>query len=111
MGGIPLAKTPDVAHDHPAEDSSEHLTPLGIHRFQMIIGRINWIATLGRICIAYAASQLAHFSAGQREENLVRVLRIMCYLKKRPNLELAFDPTEMHQTNNGRAANRKELMA
>ena len=42
--------------------------------------------------------------------HLARTLRIVGHLKKRPNLEIVCDPTETHQTNGGRTANRKKLM-
>ena len=65
---------------------------------------------LGRIDISHAASSLSRFSSGPREGHIARALRIAGYLKKRSNLELVHDPMEIYQTNNGRTANRKELM-
>ena len=82
MGDIPLAKTPDIYYDHPEEDRSAPLNPLGIHHYQMTVGCINWVATLGGIEMACATSSLARFYAGPREENLARALRIVGYFKK-----------------------------
>ena len=56
MSDMPLAKVHIVAHDHPEEDSSSLLNPLGIHNYQMIIGCINWITTLVRKHVSCYAS-------------------------------------------------------
>ena len=110
MGNVPLAKTPTVSHDHPEEEISKPLNPLRLHHYQMMIGCLNWIATLGRMCIACHASLFSHFCAGTRGGNLARALRIVGCLKKTPNLEKLYDPTEKCQTNNGRTASKKELI-
>ena len=70
----------------------------------------NWITTLGQMDMGFYVSSLTHFSSRLWEGHLARALRVAGHLKKRPNLEILCDPTEMYQTNNIRTANRKELM-
>ena len=63
MGDVPLDKLPEVSRDHPEEDISAPLSLLGVHYYQLIIGCLNWVTTLGRMDIACATSSLAHFSS------------------------------------------------
>ena len=115
MGNTSLAKIPDVAHDHLEEDASALLNTLGAHYHPMIFRCLNWIETLGRMDMTHSAVSLSRFSIRPREGCLTRVLRVAGFLNKCPNvqswnLELVYDPTEMHQTKNRRAAKIKELM-
>ena len=110
MGDVPVANTPAIANDHPEEVNSTPLNSVGLHQHQMMIGCLNWIVNLGRMDIGRATSFLVRFSAGLREGHLAVVLRIVGHFKKRPNLESVHDPTETCQTNNGRTANRREMM-
>ena len=55
MGNAPQDKAPIVTNDHPDEDRSAPLSPLGIRYCQIIIGCLNWAGTFGRIDMAYAA--------------------------------------------------------
>ena len=110
INDAPLAKTPDVAHEHLEGDTSMSLIILGINHHKIIIGCLNWIVTLGRMDIACAESSLDYFHAGRQEGHLTRVLSVAGCLKKCPNLELVSDSKEIHQTKNVRAVKRKELM-
>lgn len=110
MGDAPVANTPLIVNDHPEEDNSTPLNDLGLHHYQMTIGCLNSIVTLGRMDIGCATISSSRFSARPREGHLAIVLRIVGCLKKRPNLEIVCDRTDTHQTNGSRTANRKELM-
>ena len=46
MGDVPLVNAPAAIQDHPEEDSSAPLNPLGLHHYQLTIGSLNWIVTL-----------------------------------------------------------------
>lgn len=56
--------------DHPEEDGSELLDDDDHRKYQMLIGMLNWVVTIGRIDIAYAVSSLSRFVAAPRKGHL-----------------------------------------
>jgi hypothetical protein len=61
-------------------------------KFQMLIGMLNWIVTIGRFDVAYATASLSQFTAAPRKGHLERALRrVWGYLKRRSNQQLMVD--------------------
>jgi hypothetical protein len=60
-------------------------------KFQMLIGMLVWIVTIGRFDVAYATASLSRFTAAPRKGHLDRVLRVFGYLKKRNNRRIMVD--------------------
>ena len=108
-GALALGSSPSVEGDHLEID----LIPLlneQIHReVQFLIGTLNWMVMIGRTDVSFDASSLATFSSSPREGHLARSLRMFACLKKRPNLEIACDPTEIEETHGGICFNQEDL--
>jgi hypothetical protein len=60
-------------------------------KYQMLLGMLNWVVTIGRFDIAHATSSLARFSSCPRKGHLERALRVFGYLKKRNNRRIVID--------------------
>ena len=60
-------------------------------KFQMLIGMLNWVVTIGRFDVAHATMSLSRFSACPRKGHLERVLKVFGYLKRRPNRRIVVD--------------------
>ena len=91
FGPISKESTPLPSNDHPEEDTSEILNAHKHRRFQMLIGMLNWIVSIGRFDVAYAVASMARFVACPREGHLKRAVRIFGYLKKHPNRRIKID--------------------
>jgi hypothetical protein len=92
MFGVLVKSTvPIIAGDHPETDTSELLDDEKHRKFQMLIGILNWIVTIGRIDITFATMSLSRFTASPRNGHLDRALKIFGYLKKRPNRRICID--------------------
>ena len=63
---------PMVAGDHPELDESKHLDDDEHTKYQMLIGMLNWIVTIGRIDIVFAVSSLSRFTACPRQGHMGR---------------------------------------
>jgi hypothetical protein len=72
-------------------DCSPVLGDEGHQKYQMLIGMLVWIVTIGRIDVAPATSSLSRFTACPRQGHLDRALRVFGYLKKRPNRRIVVD--------------------
>ncbi len=82
---------PMVSGDHLELDESKHLNDEEHTKFQMLIGMLNWIVTIGRIDIAFAVSSLSRFIACPRQGHIDRALYVFGYLKKYPNRRIRTD--------------------
>ena len=91
FGGITKSTVPMVSGDHPEMDESEVLGDEDHRKFQMLIGIMNWVVTIGRLDIAFATMSLSRFSACPRRGHLDRALKVFGYLKKRPNRRICVD--------------------
>jgi len=65
---------PMVAGDHPKLDKSKHLDDEEHTKYQMLIGILNWIVTIGRIDIAFAVSSLSRFIACPRQGHMDSII-------------------------------------
>ena len=91
FGTLPKSSVPMISGDHPEMDDSEVLDDETHRKFQMLIGIMNWVVTIGRLDIAYATMSLSRFSACPRRGHLERALKVFGYLKKRPNRRICVD--------------------
>jgi hypothetical protein len=92
MFGILAKSTVPMVHgDHPETDDSEVLCDDDHRKFQMLIGILNWVVTIGRLDVAYSTMSLSRFSACPRKGHLERALKVFGYLKKRPNRRICVD--------------------
>lgn len=86
FGDLTKKDSPMVDGDHPELDTSSPLNDKDHRKYQMLlIGMLNWIACLGRIDVAFAATSLSRFSACPRKGHLDCALRVFGYLKKYNN--------------------------
>jgi hypothetical protein len=58
---------PMTGGDHPELDDTTILNGDGHKKYQMLIGMLNWIVTIGRLDVCYATSSLARFTARPRQ--------------------------------------------
>lgn len=91
FGTIPKSTVPMTASDHPETDDSEVLDDEKHRQFQMLMGILNWIVTIGRLDVAFATMSLSRFSACPRQGHLDRAIKVFGYLKKRPNRRICVD--------------------
>jgi hypothetical protein len=74
---------------HPELDTSPHLSDDMHARYRMMVGSLNWLVTLGRWDVHYAAQTLARYSQAPREGHMEAMERVYGYLKhyaKRQNV-------------------------
>ena len=108
-GAIAPASSPSVEGCRPEIDPTPLLNEEGHREFQSLIRMLNLMVEIGRTDMSFAASSLARFSVSTREGHLARSLRTFPYLKKRPNLEIAHDPTEIEQPHDRLCFNQEHL--
>jgi Reverse transcriptase (RNA-dependent DNA polymerase) len=91
-----LAKTtiPMSVNDHPETDDTTLLSDDEHRKYQMLIGMLNWVVTIGRFDVAHATMSLSRFSASPRKGHLERALKVFGYLKRRPNRRIAVDSSD-----------------
>jgi hypothetical protein len=75
-------KSPLPAGCHPELDESKLLDLNGIHKYQMLIGMVQWACTIGCLDIAFAIPSLSCFSANPPIGHLVLAVYLFGYLKK-----------------------------
>ena len=90
-----------VSGDHPELDESEVLGDDDHTKYQMLIGMLNWIVTIGRIDIAFAISSLSRFVAAPRRGHMDRALYVFGYLKKHFNRRIIVDSRDPIIVQNG----------
>ena len=91
FGVQPKSTIPMSANDHPELDDTTLLSDDKHRKFQMLIGMLNWVVTIGRFDVAHATMSLSRFSACPRKGHLERVLKVFGYLKRRPNRRIVVD--------------------
>jgi hypothetical protein len=82
---------PSETGNHPELDSTPLLSDNEHQKYQMLIGILVWVVTIGRIDVAHATSSLSRFTACPQKGHLERLLRVFGYLKKRPNWRIVVD--------------------
>jgi hypothetical protein len=75
-------QSPMEKGDHPELDDSPLLEEDGIHKYQSLIGTLQWTISLGRFDIATAVMTMSSFRVAPREGHLTRLRRICGYLVK-----------------------------
>ncbi len=91
FGNVKKQSTPLTFKDHPEEDSTEVLNATMQRKFQMLIGMLNWLATIEHFDIAYSVTSLARFVTCPRKGHLDRAIRVFGYLQKFPNRRIRID--------------------
>jgi hypothetical protein len=61
---------PMTSSDHPELHNTTILDDYGHKKYQMLIGMLNWIMTIGRLDVCHATSSLATFMACPRQGHL-----------------------------------------
>jgi len=74
-------------------------------KYQMLIGMLNWIVTIGRIDIAFAVSSLSRIIACPRQGHMDRALYVVGYLKKYSNRKIRIDSRDPIVVANGAVGN------
>jgi len=101
FGCLPFNSTPLPPNDcHPELDESP-LLDLGGHRqFQMLIGMLQWLVTIGRPDLCHALTSLNRFGACPREYHLDLAVHIFGYIKRVPQPVICIDskPLEYERT-------------
>ena len=69
-----------VHGDHPETDDSEVLHDDDHRKFQMLIGILNWVVTVGRLDVAYATMSLSRFSVSKVIRGRPFSLYVVCFL-------------------------------
>ena len=72
-GYLPKEKaTPLVKNDHPEMDDTKELGPKDLQLYQSMIGKLQWLVTLGRFNIHAAVTTLSCFLSTPRVGHLER---------------------------------------
>ena len=74
--------SPLEPNDHPELDDTELLDEDGIHKYQSLIGALQWTISLGRFDIGTAVMTLSGFRVAPRLGHLERIKRICGYLSR-----------------------------
>jgi hypothetical protein len=94
FGSVKKYSSPSETVDHPKMDTSKLLNDKGHRKYQMLIGMLVWVVTIGRIDVAHATPFLSRFTACPWQGHLERLLRVFGYLKKQPNRRIVVDSRE-----------------
>ena len=93
---LPKESTPLPREDcHPELDNSPLLDLDGHRKFQMILGMLQWMVTIGRPDLCNLVSSLNRFGACPREYHLELALRAMSYVKQVPDPKIGIDSLPM----------------
>jgi len=74
-------------------DETPELDAEQANYYQSQVGVLHWIVEIGRVDIITEVSTLASHMAMPREGHLDALFDVFCYLKRRHNSRLVFDPT------------------
>ena len=85
-------RTPMAAGYRPERDVSVELTPVGVQRYQELIGVLRWAAELGRVDILLETAMLPTYMALPQKGHLEQVYHVFGYLKTHSKRCLFFDP-------------------
>ena len=78
----------------PELDTTSELMSTEASWYQSLIGKLRWIAELGRVNICLEVSMLLSHLTLPREGHLEQVLHIFAHLKKCHNSGMVFDPSD-----------------
>ena len=85
FGSSNIYSTPIVTGDHPEEDDTKLLDSKDHRKYQIMIGMLNWLVSIGCFSISFAISSLVRFIAFPRKSQLDRLIHVFGYVKKYPN--------------------------
>ena len=68
-------------NDPPEIDETPFLDFIGIKKYQILMGSVNWAVILGRFNINYGVCTMARFTFKPRKGHMKRVVRIFEYIK------------------------------
>ena len=93
--GTPLPS----ADCHPEMDTSPLLDLDGHRKFQMVLGMLQWLMSIGRPDLSQVVASLNRFGAAPREGHLDLAIRVFGYIKQTPNKVIAIDsrPLPIHR--------------
>ena len=94
FGILAKEKTPMPTKDEDSHPETDTSTLLGLddHRkFQMLLGMIQWMVTIGRPDLCHAVTSLNRFGACPREFHLELAIRVFGYIKMFPTRQIAID--------------------
>ena len=92
-------KTPMPTSDcHPELDNTPLLSLDDHRRFQMLLGMLQWMVTIGRPDLCHGVAMLNRFGACPREYHLELALGMFEYLKKFPTRQIAIDARPLEFT-------------
>ena len=100
FGTLPMESTPLPKDDcHPEMDDSPLLDLDGHRKFQMLLGMLQWLVTIGRPDLCNLVSSLNRFGAAPREYHLDLAVRSFSYVKRTKQKDIAIDssPLEYHR--------------
>ena len=76
---------------HPETDTTAHLSDDMHAKYRMMVGTLNWLVTLGRWDVHYAAQTFARYSQAPREGHMDAMRRVFGYLKHFSKRSIVYD--------------------
>ena len=99
FGSIAKESTPlPVDNCHPETDTSPLLDLAGHRQFQMLLGMIQWLVTIGKPDLCAAVTSLNRFAAAPRERHLELAIRVFGYIKTVKDKNIAIDSRPLVQS-------------
>ena len=96
---LPMSKTPMPTDNcHPELDNTPLLDLNDHRRFQMLLGMLQWMVTIGCPDLCHGVAMLNRFGACPREYHLKLALGMFEYLKKFPTRQIAIDARPLEFT-------------
>ena len=83
------------AGNHPEMDDTDILPPDDISVYQILIGCLQWAATLVRYDVQYATNALARLGGKPQDDHMKISLQLFGFLKHHIQDKLFLDPTPM----------------
>jgi len=83
-------KSPLEDGDHPELDTSAFLNEDNTIKYQLMIGQLQWLITIGRFDMQTSTMTMSAFRAKPRTGHLERLRRMYCYVNRFPNYMIRF---------------------
>ena len=83
-------KSPLEDVDHPELDTSAFLNEDNTINYQLMIGQLQWLITIGRFDMQTSTMIMSAFRLKPRIGHLERLKRMYCYVNKFPNYMIRF---------------------
>ena len=99
FGTLAKEKTPlPVEDEHPELNDSSLLNQNDHRKYQMLIGMLQWLVTIGKPELCSTVASLNRFAAAPRQRHLELAIRVFGYLKTTVNKQIAIDSRPMDFT-------------